>query len=174
MTSAFEQLESLIQTPEYKILDEAVQRDFVLASNALAASYTNDGYWVTLNGTKTINNSDWQIRIGRFITGLTINEVPVKIAFASLIPRPEVKQVLKGDKASHAYAEALEEYSSTIFSADFAQVRLFIGTLFQKLHPGNEYFLFPMNQSYGLLELYDYDLILPYFDILSFKAALKP
>ncbi len=101
--------------------------------------------------------------MGRFVTGTDINAISVKLAFASLIPSAELKQALKGDPSSNAYAEALESYSSTVFSPDFAQVRLHIGALFQQLYPGNTYFLFPMNQSYGLLKQYDYDLILPYF-----------
>lgn len=173
MNSPLELLDQLIQTSEYKMLDEAVNRDFVTADNALVASYTGTEHWVTLNGATTIHNAPWQIRMGRFVTGSDINGVPVKLAFASLIPRAELKQALNGDRSAHTYTEALEEYSATVFSAEFAQVRLHIGSLFQQLYPGNSYFLFPMNQTYGLLKQYDYDLILPYFDILSFKEALK-
>lgn len=167
-----EALDGLIQTPEYKTLEDAVNRDFVMADNALVASYGTD-HWVTLNGSTTLHNAPWQMRMGRFVTGSNINDVPVKLAFASLIPRAELKQALKSDRSSHTYTEAIEEYSFTVLSAEFAQIRLHIGSLFQQLYPGNNYFLFPMNQTFALLKQYDYDLILPYFDILSFKEALK-
>jgi hypothetical protein len=172
MNSTIEALDKLIQTPEYKTLEQAVNRDFVTADNALVASYNTD-HWVTLNGSTTLHNASWQIRMGRFVTGSDINGIQVKLAFASLIPRAELKQALKGDRSTHIYTEAIEEYSFAALSAEFAQVRLHIGSLFQQLYPGNSYFLFPMNQTHALLKQYDYDLILPFFDILSFNEALN-
>lgn len=173
MSSAFEQLEQWIQAPEYKLLDEAVQRDFVMASDGLIASYQSGEQWFTLDGEVTINNAPWQVRMGKFVTGAFINEIPVKLAFASLIPRAALKPGLAADTSSNEYQEAIEEYSATVFSFDFAQIRLHIGSLFQQLYPDNKYFFFPMNQSYGLLQPYDYDLVLPYFDVLSFKESLN-
>lgn len=172
MPSAFEQLESWIQTTEYKQLDEAVKSDFILSSNALPLSYQNPDQWVTLDQPFTIQNEPWQVRMTTFVTGTYINNVPVKLAFASLVPPQIIKAGIEADRSSSDYQEVVELYSSVVFSSEFAQLRLQIGALFQKLYPEQGYFFFPMNQSYGLLPTYGYDLILPFFDLHSFKEAL--
>ncbi len=175
MKSALEQLDELVSSSEYKQLEQAIQHDLVLSKEALIEVYQKPEYWILVDESKVINGIEWRMRISKLVTGAYINEVPVKLIFASLIPPASLKQGLKTEKASPAYMEAIEHYSSVVLSREFSELRLKIGAIFQDLFKDKEtkYFFFPMNQTYGLLPAYDHDLIMPYFDILSFKVCLK-
>lgn len=168
-----EQLDALIQTPTYQALDEAVKQNFILAKDALVLTYTNEDYWMSLQGHRLIQNAPWTMRMAKFMTTAQIDGKPIHLTFASLTPQKAWKDALRQGPTSAAYTEATGAYAGILSSMDFAQTRLHLGALFQQLHGGQTYFFFPMNACYGLLEPYDYDLILPYFDVLSFNAAQK-
>lgn len=161
-------LQTLFTSAAYKQIREELQGLVISVPNPLIqddGTY-DDTVWIPVEEPLVLPNGTWSVFVYRNIGEFAHANGPVLFTMLRLVPPDEYKQALNEAPESEAWKEASAKYSADLISPEAAALKLSFVEVFQgQVYAGEPYAFFPASDTFGLLETYDFDALVPYVDL---------
>lgn len=161
-------LQKLFTSPAYEQVREELRGLIVNVPNALIQEDgTYDAnVWIPVEEPLVLPGGTWSVYVYRNIGEFAHGAGPVLFTVLRLVPPDEYKEALNELPESEAWKEASGKYSADLLSHEAAALKLSFVEVFQsQVYAGEPYVFFPASDTFGLLETYDFDALIPYIDL---------